>query len=387
MRTQISWSSPPDVTLVLPDEGIATFRSDPLACFSQEALAFVEDLSQCLRRGKKEFPSLLSLGFWLRSANIASKTDAARVRSPVGVVFHVVPSNVPTVGVFSWLLALLMGNPSVVRLPSQTSEEQAELLRVVSHVIALPQHAPIRSRTRFCRYERQEAFTRWFSDRCALRVVWGGDSSVESIRKIPLNAQAQEVVFPDRRSILLIESTWLEQSTPAERRVTYDRLSVDLTTFAQLACSSPSLLVWVGAPSSSLRAELFNRVFKKFSDPASLSVNRFLNAQLNAALVPDVDFEIFRGVSVSRFSAPVHLPFVGFGMLSEWVVDDLSSFLSVDWSIQTLVFVGDHKSDLRSSLQGSTCRVDRIVSPGQALSFDWFWDGFDLLSLFSRQRA
>jgi hypothetical protein len=387
MRPGFSWSSPPDVNLVLPEESIATFCASPLPCFSQEALVFIDDLSKTLREGTKGFPSLLSLGFWLRSANIVSKAETATGRSPLGVVFHVVPSNVPTVGVFSWLLALLMGNPSVIRLSSQASEEQAELLRVVLGVIASPQHAAIRSRTRFIRYEHQESFTRWFSDRCALRVVWGGDSSVESIRKVPLNAQAQEVAFPDRRSLLLVDSAWLEQIAPAERQHTYERLSTDLTTFAQLACSSPTLLVWVGPPSSTLRAELLNRVFQGFSGSASYSVNRYLNAQLNAALVPDVDFEFFKGVSVSRFAAPVHLPFVGFGMLSEWVVGDLTTFANEHWNIQTLVFVGEQKASLRSSLHRSTSRVDRIVSPGQALGFDWVWDGLDLLSLFSRQRA
>ncbi len=30
-------------------------------------------------------------------------------------------------------------------------------------------------------------------------------------------------------------------------------------------------------------------------------------------------------------------------------------------------------------------RIDRLVAPGQALAFDWFWDGQDLLASMSRQ--
>ena len=58
----------------------------------------------------RKFPGILALGFWLRDANV--KSILRRVvdveyghRVPRGLVFHIAPSNVVSMFVYSWALS------------------------------------------------------------------------------------------------------------------------------------------------------------------------------------------------------------------------------------------------------------------------------------------
>ncbi|MGL6051992.1 MAG: acyl-CoA reductase, partial [Aeromonas salmonicida] len=44
-----------------------------------------------------------------------------------------------------------------------------------------------------------------------------------------------------------------------------------------------------------------------------------------------------------------------------------------------------HKAQLEDALPNApACRIDRVVTPGQALAFEWHWDGIDMLQVCSR---
>src|SRR5439155_417971 len=71
--------------------------------------------------GVRRFPELASLGFFLRRAEMNRalarlRGDAAGLRFPRGLVFHVPPANVATIFVYSWALSALAGNRNVVRI-------------------------------------------------------------------------------------------------------------------------------------------------------------------------------------------------------------------------------------------------------------------------------
>ena len=77
----------------------------------------------------RQDPATVSVAYWLRKANLArlaeehaqraaTETDVLRV--PVGRVLHLAPSNVDTLFLYSWALAYLCGNASVVPWTSGT---------------------------------------------------------------------------------------------------------------------------------------------------------------------------------------------------------------------------------------------------------------------------
>jgi acyl-CoA reductase-like NAD-dependent aldehyde dehydrogenase len=108
-----------DATLGLRAEPFARARLDTLGRLSAAVLA-----DPLLRRD----PASVALAYWLRPAQLArlaeeharrAATEPDVLRVPVGRVLHLAPSNVDTLFVYTWALAFLCGNASVVRLSQE----------------------------------------------------------------------------------------------------------------------------------------------------------------------------------------------------------------------------------------------------------------------------
>ncbi|MNQ76389.1 Acyl-CoA reductase (LuxC) [compost metagenome] len=302
------------------------------------------------------------------------------------MVFHLVPSNVPTVAFYSWIMALLMGNGSVVRLSSRIDPVQEAILTILNELLSLPEWQEIASRTRFIRYGHDERVTAWLSARCCLRIIWGGDETIGRVRAIPLSPSAQEIVFPDRRSMAVLDSQWLASLDAAAWRQVVAALQQDFTRFNQQACASPTTICWLGTPDSVLRRNLLEAVFAPFADSPALMMERLINSQQNAAHDGQMQLETFAGVTLLTPAVSLRLAHIGGGTVAEFVADTLDELLLQPWDMQTCVWVGPDKTRLeRALLVSPGCHIDRVASPGLALAFEWLWDGIDMLAACSRQ--
>ena len=54
--------------------------------------------------------------------------------------------------------------------------------------------------------EDNEEITRKISEECDARIIWGGDKTINQIRKIPIKARTVDIPFPDRYSLCVINS-------------------------------------------------------------------------------------------------------------------------------------------------------------------------------------
>lgn len=378
------WREGPAVDFVAPSADWSSFIAQPLPCFSPLICDFVAALSARLKQDSRRHPDLAAFGFWLRSRHIDEQRKRMQGRAPLGMVFHLVPSNVPTVAFYSWLMALLMGNPCVVRLSSRIDPVQEAMLAILQELFSQPEWHGIASRTRFIRYGHDEAVTAWLSACCRLRIVWGGDETIRQIRAIPLSPAAQEMVFPDRRSMAVLDSEWLTGLDPACWQQTMTALQQDCTRFNQQACASPTMLCWLGTPDEALRQRLLEYVFFPFNNDPALTMERLIQCQMNAAMLKEGAVAVFAGSVLLTLPSPVNLPHIGGGMASEWVADGWEAVQAVDWNVQTCVYVGADICSARDQLRIATGRIDRVVTPGQALAFEWFWDGVDMLGCCSR---
>ena len=53
------------------------------------------------------------------------------------------------------------------------------------------------------KYENNnDEFTKFLSSICDVRIIWGGDKSIERIRKFPINSRSFDLTFADRYSIV-----------------------------------------------------------------------------------------------------------------------------------------------------------------------------------------
>lgn len=385
VKSDTAWPEP-GIEFVLPATGWQGFTSQPLAVADERVLTFCAALSQRLLTLGREWPDLAALGFWLRPIALKTHLQAYRLRSPLGLTLHLVPSNVPTLGIFSWLMALLAGNSAILRLSRRQDPVQQQLLAECAALLADPQWQVIADRVRFIRYGHEEAITAALSARCDLRVIWGGDATVSAIRAIALPPKARELVFPDRRSLAVLDAAGWRELDAASRQRQHAALAQDISQFNQQACASPTTLVWLGEWQAHERGELLAALAAPFAAEPANGMARLVNSQLALA---SGEAQAHSAVgALSLLQAKVLQPqiAVGGGVLVERHYADVPSWLAAGDQVQTCVCVGISADEVAAVLrQYSGTRIDRLVAPGQALAFDWFWDGQDLLASMSRQ--
>ena len=115
-------------------EPFSAARMDTLARLSAALLA---------DRVLRQDPASVAVAYWLRRAQLtrlaeeqarraAAEPDVVRV--PVGRVLHLAPSNVDTLFIYSWALAYLCGNASVVRLSRSPASSSRRCCGVIGAV-------------------------------------------------------------------------------------------------------------------------------------------------------------------------------------------------------------------------------------------------------------
>ena len=381
----LSWHEQ-GIEFVLPASGWQGFTAAPLPVADETVIAFCAALSQRLLSLGREWPDLAALGFWLRPVALNAHLQGYVSRSPLGLTLHLVPSNVPTLGVFSWLLALLAGNSAIVRLSRRQDPVQQQLLAECAALLADPQWQVIAERVRFIRYGHDEAITAALSARCDLRVIWGGDATVSAIRAIALPPKARELVFPDRRSLAVLDAAGWCELDAASRQRQQAALAQDISQFNQQACASPTTLVWLGEWQAPERAELLTALAAPFSADPGNGMSRLVNSQLALATAEAQTQTTAGTLSLLQAAALQPQVTVGGGVLLERHYPDIEAWLADGDQVQTCVCIGIATVTVASHLrQYPGTRIDRLVAPGQALAFDWFWDGQDLLASMSRQ--
>ena len=380
-------------------------QTAPLPIFCKASIDFASALSgELLRHGDiKAFPDLVALAYWLRRAHVERLRLALldrvgdSIQHPRGTVFHIAPSNVDTIFVYSWLLSLLTGNRNIVRLPSKQSIQTDMLVQAVARVLSLPSHHAVARRNLLVRYPINDVITARLSAVCDVRVIWGGDDTIRNVRQIPMPPHAIEVAFANKYSLAAIElDRWLSLSD-ADRQALAQAFVNDAYTFDQMACSSPRLVVWVGSQANLsqassdfwLRVEGILAGSNEALDDVD-SINKRI-AQDALAIQVDVSHRSSASNRVSRtwLSVPaLHVDLhCGAGLFLESHLADLQALTPLlSRTVQTLSYAGFDHDTLRDFLNTpGLAGIDRVVPFGQALAFSDIWDGHDLLRTFLRQ--
>jgi hypothetical protein len=350
----------------------------------------------------RKYPELLALAYWTRKAELQRLTDQYhslrredRFLVPRGIIFHLPPRNVDTMFVYSWLLALLTGNRNIIRLSSQRSESTNVLLRLVSDALA---NAPgsVRDGTVIVSYGHEEALTNLLSAVCDVRVIWGGDGTVATIRRSPLPPHAREITFPDRYSMAAIQARSYEELPEERRQRLVEQFFNDSYWFDQMACSSPRLVIWCGQPSQTKAAsrDFFSRLAAhvartRYSLPAAASIHKLAFACSAVLDLPVTDCQWHPGLIVLTLDslAGFQRTHPGGGMFFEVHLERLLALAPMlQRRDQTLTWFGFKLDELHTLIRNLNGRaLDRLVPIGQALQFHRFWDGYDLLQEFCRQ--
>lgn len=379
----------------------------PLAAFAEPSVAFVDALSAELFRmpEARSYPELTALAFWMRRSSVVRlkeaylRRHAGQLSVARGTVLHFAPSNVDTIFVYSWFISLLCGNRNIVRLSTKASVQTDLLIGAIGRVLSRSEHAEIARRSMVVRYAADQRTTALLSAQCDTRVIWGGDATVATIRQVPLPATATEVAFANKFSLGLFDAVgWAAASCEQQSRW-IDGFFNDAYWFDQMACSSPRLILWVGSEVEVEQARagfwpaLEQRVREKGVTFGDVDYVNKRIAQDLLSIEVDVSVPATSGNEVARLwletpalHADAHC---GAGLFFESRLarlDELRPLLSR--KVQTVSYLGMQAEQLRDFVkEGPLAGVDRFVPVGSALDFASVWDGFDLMTVFTREIA
>ena len=370
--------------------------------FSTDVVDYLNYLSKIIFEDKRsrDFPDVSTFAFFSRKANVLSLKKQYEkynhIRLGKGLVFHIAPSNVPVNFAYSMMAGLLAGNINIVKVPSKNFKQIEIITDALNKVATNKDFESFSRRIILVRYDNiNEEITKYFSSICNSRVIWGGDNTVNNIRKFQLQPRANELTFSDRYSLCSINANKLVQEKNIDSIVTgfYN----DTYLFDQNACTSPHLLIWLGTKKNVNEAKsllwdgLYALARKKYDlQPihAIDKVTSFYNQSIgmkNIKTINKKDNLLWR-VELNSLEASIEYFKSNCGYFAEYHAESLKEVTPIiNLKYQTLSYYGLSKSELTEFIKNDKpSGIDRIVPIGKTMDFSFFWDGHDLISSLSR---
>lgn len=386
-----------------PDELERIVRAGRRAPFDPAAVAFVAELSARILQSPvgREFPELAALAHWFRPASLqrmqSEQRSAAGAQSlrPRGSVFIIAPANVDVLFIYGWMLSLLCGNATAARVSQKPSAARDAFLALVRSLEE--RHREVLADSLLISYPHDRETTARLSAWCDLRLIWGGDNTVNAIRSIALKPTAIEGAFADRFSMAAFDARSIVEAGEKPLAELARRFANDTMWFGQQACSSPRVVFWIGEEGEVEAAKarfwpLFADSAGRFEDEPAAMMARVTDLFAMAAegVIDRAEGDYSRLPARGRGAGPsgaVRSLHSGFGLFVEYRLEALDALLPfLDDKDQTLVVHGISDLDLAGLLERLPNRaLDRVVPIGQATDFAISWDGINLLDLLTRR--
>lgn len=370
--------------------------------FSDKVIEFLNSLSGALMKDRMSriYPDAITFAYFCRKANL-QKLKAQYVREDElrlgrGVLFHIAPSNVPINFGYSLVAGLLAGNANIVRVSSKEFAQVDLIIKHLLELMATGEYEDVANRIALVRYDRMSDASAYFSSVANVRVIWGGDATIQNIRQNTIPARSFDVCFADRYSIAAIRpSAIIEASEDAMKKLA-EAFYNDTYLFDQNACSAPHIIFWVGdnalveAAKTKFWSAVHDHVAAKYQLLAVMSVDK-LTAFYRQAACMDIKAEQMPDNVVVRTDlkeVPMNIDDFrcACGYFSEKTIeniDDIAPIVTIKY--QTLGYYGFEKNILKDFVcKNRFLGLDRVVPIGETTAFALTWDGYNLIDTFSR---
>jgi hypothetical protein len=392
-----------DIEFVFPKQiNFESFaQNQPLEPFSDKTVSFLSLFSKTLLKNpkSKEYPDLVTLGFFCRKANIMllkkQYSDPNVLKLGIGLVFHIAPSNVAVNFAYSLVSGLLSGNSNIVRLPSLPFEQVNVICEVLSIINNDLNHNLITSRIALVRYDRSSSATKFFSSICDSRVIWGGNDTIEKIRENKIPPRSFDLTFADRYSMCVINANeYLNESFPEKIAKSFYN---DTYLFDQNACTAPHLIIWLGTKKNVIKSQsifwkkLHDILINEYKIQPIIAVDKlatFYNQSINMSNIKKIetpDNLIWR-IKLNKLANNIDKYKCNSGYFSEYHANSINDIKSIiDKSYQTLSYYGFSNEELNKFIKTAKVKgIDRIVPIGRTSEFSLTWDGYNLITTLSR---
>ncbi len=379
-----------------------SLRIKILEPYSDISVNFLDSFSIELKKDKNTFrsPELFSLMLFCNRKNILKfkkkfKNDQFRIGR--GLVFHVCPKNVPINFMFSFILGLLSGNTNIIKVSSNVSKEKNVIITKIKKIFKSNKYLKLKKSNFFIEYNHQKnpEITNKISSKSDCRIVWGGDKTVKSIKKIDTQPRCLDINFADRYSLSVINAEKFNKLSKLEIDILSRKYFYDVFTMNQMACNSPHFIFWIGKIIKGKENYFWEKISKiaskkfKFDDVHVMKkynnlIDKIMNIKLikkikmfeNYLYLVDVDKNIKNIENVRGSSGIVY-------QIKLKKLDEISQLITK--KCQTITYFGFQNKDFKNLiLKNNLLGADRIVKIGQAFEFDLVWDGFDTIKSLSR---
>ena len=429
-----------------------------LPTFSDKAVGFLSELSKELMaiKGIREHQDVMSYAYWIRKASLEQvKNDMSYSRTTEidglhnaskrigrGVAFHIAPSNVPVNFAVSMTSSLLAGNISIIRVSSKRFEEVDIICGAINRILEKEEFTEMKQYICIIRYEHSDEITAYLSSICDIRIIWGGNRTIEQIRKHPIPPRAIEMCFADRHSVAIIRpSEYLVQVTKiiddgngditsAKKEIDKEKVIdiakkfyTDTYYSDQNACSSPRMVIWLNDFDNSdlllqIARELFwaalgELVDKQYDMQPIQAVDKYSAFSELSMKRDDVERSILYKYDGTMPGAPItniendsnKLMVVditseygmkpedsimnykcGGGYFFQCTCESLYDIIGVlDKQCQTVAVLGIDKREKVDFVMNTGVRgVDRVVDIGDTMGLEFIWDGYNMIETMSR---
>ena len=376
--------------------GNESIDDSPLISFDNEVLDFLQKLSVTLMSNKsvRDYPDIAAFAYFCRLSNIKreQKKYANDFRMGRGLCFHIAPSNIPLNFAFSYVMSLVAGNANIVRLPSRDFPQSEIVVSIIKE--SLKNYHLIAKRTAFVKYDRESEWTDYFSKQADARMIWGGDNTVQKLKQIITKPTCIDVTFPNRYSVAIINGhEILRASSNTLNKLAKDFYN-DTYLMDQNACSSPQIIFWIN-DCKEARTMFWERVnsyvIKKFELNESVSVDKYLSLCRNTINNSNIN-------RLSKFNNNIYLFDISTiddstfttrfksGMFYEKTIFDYKELnVLQDPMVQTISHFGCDEEKIICTINYFHMKgINRVTKIGNALEMNFNWDGFNIISVLSR---
>lgn len=372
--------------------------------FSDEVVEFLNALSGALMKDRQSrlFPDAITFAYFCRKANLqklkAQYVREGELRLGRGVLFHIAPSNVPINFGYSLVAGLLAGNANVVRVSSKQFPQVDIIIKHLYELMESGQYDDVANRIALVRYDRTSDASAYFSSVANVRVIWGGDATIQAIRQNAIPARSFDLCFADRYSIAAIRPSAILNATDADMKKLAEAFYNDTYLFDQNACSAPHIIFWMNDNENTNVKEAKERfwttvheyVAAKYQLQAVMSVDK-LTAFYRQAACMDIKAEVMPDNVVVRAElkeVPMNIEDFrcACGYFSEKTIsslDEIAHLITIKY--QTLGYYGFERGEMVKFVRKNRfLGLDRIVPIGETTAFTLTWDGYNLIDTFTR---
>lgn len=351
-------------------------------------------------------PGLPYLSLWLREENVRSlyKTNFGNTPEskgtigissrlgmfpvPRGIICHWIAGNIPVLGIFSLVLAVLGKNASILKISPELGPMLSLLLRrldetkfsvdgievsgtIIAQSVALVSFPG-------SNHKISEAFS--LAADC--RVIYGSEDAVQSISSLPHQVHCETILYGPKYSFAIFDRDSISSPNFPDL---LDGLTRDVVLFNQAACSSPHVIFCEkGERGIGMIAGLLQESFERvpvhlFHPLAEGTVVTVINTRAQYLLDEEKDILCSSGLKwticmndLLSLEEPVQGRCI---FLKE--VEDINQVLNlVTRKVQTVALsVGDDEKRANYVRELAYRGVDRVMTPGTIHEYTQPWDG------------